>query len=137
MSKVCLRLPWPPSVNDYYHRGKTGIRRTKRGNQFRYDVLMLLTENPPRHLGKSRLSVHMMAWPPDKRKRDMDNLLKPILDALEATEFVFENDSQIEDVRITKGPPTKPELSCVEIVLREVSDDWMKNLWERFRVLFK
>ena len=36
---------------------------------------------------------------PDRRRRDVDNLLKSLLDALDHAE-VYEDDSQIQDLRI-------------------------------------
>jgi crossover junction endodeoxyribonuclease RusA len=49
------------------------------------------------------LKVEIEAWRPDKRKRDLDNLLKAVLDSL-AHAGVFEDDSQIVDLRIYWGP---------------------------------
>lgn len=42
-----------------------------------------------------RLSVEIDAHPPDRRRRDLDNLQKPLLDALEYA-GVYEDDSQID-----------------------------------------
>ena len=46
-----------------------------------------------------RLRVEIEAFRPDKRRRDLDNLLKATLDGL-AHAGVYEDDSQIIDLRI-------------------------------------
>jgi crossover junction endodeoxyribonuclease RusA len=48
------------------------------------------------------LRVEIEAFPPDKRKRDLDNVLKSLLDSLTHA-GVWEDDSQIEDLRIYKA----------------------------------
>ena len=50
------------------------------------------------------LAVKIRAYPPDRRKRDVDNLQKPLLDALEKGK-AFYNDCQIKLlVTIMKHP---------------------------------
>ena len=44
---------------------------------------------------------------PDKRRRDIDNLIKPLLDALEAAN-VFVNDEQFDSIHITRAGYEKP-----------------------------
>ena len=48
------------------------------------------------------LRVVIEAFPPDKRKRDLDNVLKSLLDSLTHA-GVWEDDSQIQDLRIYKA----------------------------------
>ena len=45
--------------------------------------------------------VVIEAFPPDRRKRDLDNVLKSLLDSLTHA-GVWEDDSQIQDLRIYK-----------------------------------
>ena len=47
------------------------------------------------------VAVSIAAYPPDKRKRDLDNLLKSTLDALERAGF-FGDDHQVDDLRIRR-----------------------------------
>jgi crossover junction endodeoxyribonuclease RusA len=49
-------------------------------------------------------AIHILARPPDKRKRDLDNLLKPILDAL-VDYCAIPDDSMIDDLRIQRMNP--------------------------------
>jgi crossover junction endodeoxyribonuclease RusA len=52
-----------------------------------------------------RLSVTITANPPDLRKRDLDNLLKQTLDALQHA-GIFKDDSQIDQILIRRGIKT-------------------------------
>jgi len=45
----------------------------------------------------------MDAFPPDRRRRDLDNIQKPVLDALEHA-GVYEDDSQVDLLITRRGP---------------------------------
>ena len=49
-----------------------------------------------------RLKFEVLAMPKDRRRRDLDNLLKVLCDALESA-GVFKNDSQIDEIVIKRG----------------------------------
>jgi len=48
-----------------------------------------------------KLNVHIVAFPPDKRKRDLDNLFKAVLDSLTKA-GVWIDDSQIDYLSIRR-----------------------------------
>ena len=119
MKPVKLTLPYPPTVNHYW--GQLGSKKFlgKKGKQFRDDVVISAYAcNAQEGPLKGRLHVQVYLYPPDKRKRDVDNVLKPLLDALEHA-GVYENDSQIDKLCITRCEVI-PNGSChVEISLME------------------
>ena len=47
-----------------------------------------------------KLSVAIACHAPDKRKRDLDNILKPVLDACQG--WIFDDDSQIENLFVKR-----------------------------------
>jgi len=49
--------------------------------------------------------VIVTAYPPDKRKRDLDNILKALLDAMQGS--LYEDDSQIDQLLIKRGDVIK------------------------------
>ena len=50
-----------------------------------------------------RLSLFICAFPPDKRHRDLDNILKALEDSLQHAE-VYKNDYQIDSIYIKRMP---------------------------------
>lgn len=110
---MTVELPWPPSVNRYWRRTERAtLAIGARGKAFRTDVLAACLEQ----LGAgwrthvdptARLRVRIMAAPPDRRRRDLDNVLKATLDALEHAD-VFRDDEQIDDLHIIRAAPAKP-----------------------------
>lgn len=51
----------------------------------------------------SRIKLTIDAYPPDKRKRDLDNLFKAVLDSLQAAE-IFPDDCQVDELSIKRMP---------------------------------
>jgi len=101
---IKLKLPYPPSVNHYW--GQLGSRKYlgKKGKEFRENVF-IAAYNAREGVLNGRLHMEVYLYPPDKRKRDVDNVLKPLLDALEHA-GVYENDSQIDKLCITRKEVT-------------------------------
>lgn len=95
-----VRLPWPPSVNTYWRsvNGRVLISRT--GREYRAAVSRI---DLPR-FGAARLAVTIDAYPPDKRRRDLDNLPKSVLDAMQHA-GAFDDDSQIDRLTIERHAP--------------------------------
>ena len=109
-----LHLPYPPSVNHYW--GQSGKQRFigKKGKEFRQAVAEACLDLELATMD-GRLSVHVAIWPPDNRKRDVDNILKPLLDAMEHA-GVYENDSQIDELHIIRHHPIKGGSCSVVLV---------------------
>lgn len=110
-----LLLPYPPTVNHYW--GQSGKHRFigKKGVEFRKAVAeACLDENVQALDGP--LSVHVALFPPDKRKRDIDNVLKPLLDACEHA-GCFWNDNQISELHIARQEVRKGG-GCTILILQ-------------------
>ncbi|MCC7407232.1 MAG: RusA family crossover junction endodeoxyribonuclease [Phycisphaeraceae bacterium] len=96
-----VELPYPPSVNHYWRhfRGRTLISR--QGRIFREKVWAVLAAMHVQP-AKGRVAVAVEVFPPDRRRRDLDNLLKAVCDALEHG-GAFVDDSQIVWLLIKKA----------------------------------
>jgi crossover junction endodeoxyribonuclease RusA len=94
-----LTLPWPPSVNHYYRHVGPRTLISRKGREYRTQVCGLLAPGNGNGIRKppsgGRIALAMDAFPPDRRRRDLDNLLKCTQDSL-AHAGVFEDDSQID-----------------------------------------
>ena len=95
-----LVLPLAPSVNHYY--GSRGNHRyiKEAGVTFRAEVAALVKQSGMPKL-EGRLCVVIRAYFPDKRKRDVDNVAKAALDALQHA-GAYLNDCQIDDLQIKR-----------------------------------
>ncbi len=106
-------LPFPPSINHYYRRVGPRTLISREGRAFRKTVISNLRHQQIQTLD-GRLLVTITVFPPDRRRRDLDNLLKSTLDALQHA-GVYKDDSQIDSLEIHRGP-IKPEGSLLIIV---------------------
>jgi crossover junction endodeoxyribonuclease RusA len=92
---ITLMLPWPPSVNHYYRKVGRRMLISRRGRLYRQAVCAIVRE-----IGITpfdcELKLTIDAYPPDKRRRDGDNLLKAIFDSLQHG-GLYKDDSQIKD----------------------------------------
>ena len=84
-------LPYPPSMNTYWRKFRNHMVISKKGRAFRDAVCLAVKRVRPLD---GALIVKIRAYPPDRRKRDIDNIQKPLLDALEKAS-VFFDDSQV------------------------------------------
>lgn len=131
-------LPWPPSVNTYW---KPFVFRAKgpgikvAGSDVKVMMRMVLSAkgkeykqlvensigisgNAPHTL--QRLAVVIHAFQPDRRPTDLDNRLKSLLDSLQGA-GVFEDDEQIDDLRIIRGGVVKRKNARVHVSIAEIS----------------
>jgi len=95
-----LELPYPPSVNHLYrHLGRRTLI-SREGRRFRARVCSLLAAAcVPRFDGLIRLEIEI--YPPDRRRRDVDNAQKALLDALQHG-GLYRDDSQIAKLEIER-----------------------------------
>ncbi len=95
MTHLSLSLSYPPSVNTYW--GFQGHRRflTNKAREFKTNVLAAKLALNTGNFGANRVGIEVKLYPPDRRVRDIDNVLKPLLDALVAA-GVLNDDGQID-----------------------------------------
>lgn len=98
-----FELPYPPSVNHYWRIVRGRMRTSREGKAFREKVCAILAASGTQPLS-GRLAVHVILFPPDRRRRDIDNVQKALFDALEQGR-AYHDDAQIESLRIVKASP--------------------------------
>ena len=103
---VTLELPWPPSVNHYYRHVGPRVLISKVGRTYREVVAnRIKAEGISKFSGNVELNIQL--YPPDNRRRDIDNVLKCLLDTL-TIGGLYEDDSQIKSLEIKKLEPIPP-----------------------------
>jgi crossover junction endodeoxyribonuclease RusA len=105
---IFLTLPWPPSNNRYYRhiaKGKLAGRTllSEAGRDYREAVQTLAAANGAQKRLEGRLSLFIAVRQPDRRKRDLDNLIKAVQDALQFANC-FADDSQIDVLMVIRDP---------------------------------
>lgn len=109
-----FEMPWSPSVNCYYRRVLRGVIINEKGKAYRREAAYALQEFKGSFTAEQRLSLYIEAYPPDKRGRDLDNLLKCFIDSVEYA-GVFPNDEQIDELKIVRKEIVKGGLLRVRI----------------------
>lgn len=109
---IALELPWPPSVNRYWRAITRGpmagrVLISREGRQYRENVRAHVMSLPAQAMLTGRLRVVIEATPPDRRTRDLDNVLKAPLDALTHA-GVIEDDGRIDALTISRAEPCSP-----------------------------
>ena len=92
-------LPYPPSTNTYWRNigpGRTILSAKARAYRKSIKALAGL----PKPL-ESRLRVTVELYPPDKRRRDLDNVTKALFDSLQHA-GVYLDDSQIDEFTVKR-----------------------------------
>ena len=112
-----FELPWPPSVNRYYRHVGPRVLLSSEGRNYRMMCVSRLGGTCPKLSGRLMLSGDF--YPPDARRRDLDNLLKCTLDSL-VHAGLLEDDSQIKHIDIRMRDPVPPD-GLVYLELKELN----------------
>lgn len=114
---IALTLPWPPSLNHMY--GRRGSRTFLKADGWKYksDVANIVADMGIRCITKP-VAVCVVAYMPDKRKRDIMNLEKITSDAL-TDAGVWLDDCLIHDYHITRHPDIVKG-GMLKVVVREL-----------------
>ena len=110
---MTLELPYPPTVNHYWRHNRGMTHISTAGKAYRANVQAVCKQQRVKIL-TGRLEVRIDVYPPDKRRRDLDNVLKSLLDSL-AHGGVYEDDSQIDRLDVMRMPSEKPGKVVVEV----------------------
>lgn len=110
-----LDLPWPPTANNLFptRRGKRVMSEEGRAYVERFAFHARGQLRHHRTLS-GRIGYRVRFSPPDRRRRDLSNLLKILEDCLTKC-AVWGDDSQVDDGHFTRGPVIKGGRVEIEI----------------------
>jgi crossover junction endodeoxyribonuclease RusA len=114
-----LKLPYPPSINHYFSYSHGRPVLSKDARSYRHQVRRIAIARGDKPL-MGALSVHIDIFPPDNRRRDIDNCFKSVLDALQHA-GVFWDDSQIIVLHAVKHPTAQE--GHVVVGIHELEDE--------------
>ena len=127
---MSLRLPFPPSMNSIWRAvpGR-GMILSRAGRKYREDAIWVIhTQVSPDSLMNARLQVLIEVFPPDRRKRDLSNIPKAVEDAITKSGKVWNDDEQIDDLRLVRREIKKPAEVVVHI--RELPKSYSPSIEE-------
>lgn len=108
---MILTLPYPPSANTYWRRNGARYFIAPAGVAFRTEVVARCLATGAKPLaGLVALTVTLV--PGDRRRRDIDNVLKPLLDAL-THGGAWTDDSQVKRLIVAMGDPEPKRGRCL------------------------
>ena len=103
---LALQLPFPPSVNSYWRtvsiKGKNRTLISAKGRQYRIDVLAASLQHRGCFGPDKRLSVTAEFRRKDRRRYDLDNFTKAMLDGIQHA-GVYADDGQIDQLTLARG----------------------------------
>lgn len=88
-------------MNTYWRRNGSIFFISKQGQAFREAVIAVVQDIGVETM-TGRVGLSLVAYPPDRRRRDLDNLLKGIMDGLQHA-GLYADDCQVDDLRISRG----------------------------------
>lgn len=121
---VSLSLPWPPSVNHYWVHSRNGTFISKKGVAFREEAAVALRQAKVHEPMEGYLRMAVYLFPPDRRKRDIDNVLKALLDALQYG-GLMEDDNQVSRIEVEMMEMDKEMGGSVEVHVTRHDRRWV------------
>jgi crossover junction endodeoxyribonuclease RusA len=101
---IVIDLPFPPSVNHYYRHVGPRILISREGREYRGCVCAIVARMGIRGVTaplEIPLDVRIEVFPPDRRRRDLDNLQKSLLDSLQHA-GIYRDDSQVSRLTVER-----------------------------------
>ena len=103
MGMLQVRLPLPPSGNNFYTIARGRKILSGKARDWRAECVGILqgayTGKP---LEDKDLCLHLTVTFPDRRKRDIDNVIKPLMDVF-TQGGIWRDDSQVGELVVTRG----------------------------------
>jgi crossover junction endodeoxyribonuclease RusA len=118
--KYAFRLDWPPTINHYWKtrcvNGRPIVYATPAAKAYREAA----ADQRPTAPLLGRLAVSLELTMPDRRRRDIDNAAKAVLDAISHA-GIWQDDSQIDKLLIERIGIEKP--GCVDVVIEQLGGE--------------
>jgi len=104
---IVLELPYPPSLNHYYRHVGPRVLISREGRLYRERITAIFRSQGVTPM-TGQVELELEIYPPDYRRRDLDNTLKGLLDSLQYA-GAYGDDSQIVRLEAFKREPLPPD----------------------------
>lgn len=112
---MIIELPFlAPSINQCYYTDKNSFTRHKSKSYRDFLTRCQIFIKTPEKSITEEMEVEINLWFPDKRRRDIDNQLKPILDMLVYFNII-KDDSLIQKLHVEKYYKKGEPMTLIEI----------------------
>lgn len=97
-----LEFPWPPSMNHQWRNvdGRAVLSAAARKWKATADAALMVQKR--QRFGDARVQISIDLHAPNRRRYDIDNRIKMVLDSLQRT-HVLTDDSQVDVLIINRG----------------------------------
>lgn len=112
---ISFRLDYPPSVNHYWLAFRGRVVLSNDGKRYRSAAAKHGGDSPL----TGRLSVELRLTMPDRKRRDIDNTAKAVLDAI-GHAGIWLDDSQVDRLLIERLGIEPP--GCVDVTIEELGN---------------
>lgn len=107
VTQISLVLPYPPSANHIWRHVKGRVLLSEKGRLYKRSVAMcVLAQVGLCEAITGPIALVMAVVPPDRRRRDLDNVLKITLDSLTHAK-VWGDDSQLKRIELQMCEPMR------------------------------
>ena len=104
--RLALTLDWPPTGNHCYTVARGRKILASKGRFYRDVSVESLLRQSQGATVTGKLRVQINASPPDRRARDLDNLIKLPMDCLQRA-GIIENDKDVDMLVVVRGDVVK------------------------------
>ena len=111
---MTFNLPFPPTVNHMFVNAGKRRFRGKAYVAFCGLVANIVEREKIPAMGPQRLAIAIWLHAPNRRKVDVDNRVKPVLDALQRA-GVYDDDEQVDELHVYRGDIAKLGYCTVNI----------------------
>lgn len=101
---VYLSIDWPPTGNHCYTVARGRKILAPQGRRYRDQTILRIKEQSNGKTVGGRLRVTILVNPPDRRARDLDNLIKLPIDCLQKSGVIV-NDAHIDELTVQRLHP--------------------------------
>ena len=120
--ELILSIPWPPTENKIWRTSRSMMYSSEKYKQFSTLTFLMVKQQLPRTFEKfaGPVRVTLDLYPPTRQSYDIDNRIKPTLDALTKS-AVWEDDDQVVELIVRKRSVVKR--GKAEVRIEEVNNE--------------